>query len=465
MDSRAVRGGEIFVALPGERVDGHEFVGDALAAGAAGVLVRTGFSKTEAFRRAAGGEDSAARPWFAVEVPDTVRALQSLAAQWLSTIKPLVVAVTGSNGKTTTKDLIAGILSVEHETYKNEGNLNTEIGLPLAVLGMPATTGRLVLEMGMRGRGQIAALALLARPTIGVVTNVGLVHLELLGSQEAIALAKQELVEALPVDGVAVLNADDPLVLAMAGRARCRVITFGLSPEGKGRGEGAAHVWADGIRDEGLAGVEATLHLPGRDGLTVELPLPGRHNLYNALAAATAAWAAGAGIDAIREGLSRASLSPMRGEVSVAPDGFTIVNDAYNASPASMEAAIRLLAGARKPGGRIVAALADMLELGPAAHEAHLAVGGTAAEAGVDAVYATGPGGGIIVKGALAAGMTKERARHFADREELAAAIREELRPGPSDVILVKGSRGMGMEKVVTLLQSAGGHGTRGGGI
>lgn len=468
VDSRAVRGGELFVALPGERVDGHEFVGAALANGAAGALVRTGFVGTEAFHALESpNPGGVARPWFAVEVPDTLRGLQSLASQWLSLVKPLVIGVTGSNGKTTTKDLIAAILGVREATYKNEGNLNTEIGLPLSILSMPSWTRRLVVEMGMRGLGQIASLARLARPTIGVVTNVGLVHLEILGSQEAIARAKEELVLALPRDGVAVLNADDPLVAAMTRRAPCPIITYGLSPDDVGgektTAEKLGHVWADKVRDRGLAGIRADMHLPGHEAFTVELPLLGRHNLYNALAAAAAAWAAGAGHVEIREGLAMASLSPMRGEVVIARGGFTIINDAYNASPASMEAAIALLSHARKPGGRIMAALADMLELGSASLEAHLAVGRMAAEHGLDAVYTTGPGGRLIVEGAVSAGLPVELARHFASREELAAAILGDLAPGPGDVILVKGSRGMGMEKVVSLLKGPDDD-TRGGG-
>ncbi len=460
VDSRAVRGGELFVALPGEKVDGHDFAGAALAAGAAGVLVRSGFSGSEVFR----GLEAGSRPWFAVEVDDTLRGLQDLGRQWLSIVNPLVVAVTGSNGKTTTKDLLAGILGVAGETYKNEGNLNTEIGLPLSILGMPAATRRLVLEMGMRGRGQIAGLAALARPAMGVVTNVGLVHLELLGSQEEIALAKRELVEALPRNGVAVLNADDPLVLGMATHAPCPVVTFGLAVEpappsrvadGAPAYRSRGHVWADGVRDEGLFGLTATIHLPAHEGFEVAIPLPGRHNLMNALAAAAASWACGEGPGEIRDGLARASLSPMRGEVTVAPGGFTVVNDAYNASPASMEAAIALLASSRRPGGRVVAALADMLELGPASREAHFALGRTTAEAGLDAVYTTGPMGKVIAEGATAGRSAPERVRHFASREELAAAIRVDLAPGPNDVVLVKGSRGMGMEKVVALLLAA----------
>src|SRR5690606_37089781 len=269
-DSRTVQAGELFVPLAGPNFDGHDFIPAAIKRGAAGTLLERGRPEPVGLCGAV------------IQVDHPLAALHRLAHWYRQRLGARVVAVTGSNGKTTTKDLAAAILSVGRATRKSEGNFNNEVGLPLAILGAPRGVEVLVLEMGMRGTGQIRELAAIARPDVGVVTNVGPVHLELLGTMDAIARAKGELVESLPATGCAVLNGDDPYVRAMAGRCRAHVLTYGL--------ETGVDVRATDIVSHGLAGIQFTLHWRGR-AVRCTLPAPGRHNVYNALAAAAAALA------------------------------------------------------------------------------------------------------------------------------------------------------------------------------
>ena len=432
IDSRLVAPGDLFVAIIGERHDGHDFIPQAAAAGA------RAFVASRPMEVPAGLS--------AVFVGDTVAALGAIARHHRRRFDLPVVAVTGSTGKTTTKEMIAAIGGVRRRVARTEGNLNNEIGLPLTLLSLSPGDELLVVEMGMRGPGQIAALAAIAEPQVGVVTNIGLTHLELLGSQEAITAAKGELVAALPASGTAVLNADDPRCLSLARKTRARVLRFGL-------GEGAEVRAVDLAGDP--EGSSFTLRAPEGVAFPVRLSVPGLHQVRNALAAAAAALAVGCGPEEIRAGLAGFGLRRGRGAAVEATGGWTVIDDTYNANPASMEAALAVLA-ARSPRGRRIAVLGDMLELGPASGEAHRAVGHLAARAGVALLLTFGREARGIGLGAVSAGLPPDAVRHYENKEELLADLRETLRPG--DLVLVKGSRGMRMEEIVSgLLQDIGG--------
>ncbi|MGE5598996.1 MAG: UDP-N-acetylmuramoyl-tripeptide--D-alanyl-D-alanine ligase, partial [Bacteroidota bacterium] len=338
LDSRRVQPGDLFVAIPGERFDGHAFVADAVSSGAAAVLV----SRPVPIPPGTG----------AVLVGDTVRALGALARYHRRRFALPVVAVTGSTGKTTVKEMIASLGAVRHRVAKTVGNRNNEIGLPLTLLELAPGDELLVVEMGMRGPGQIAALAAVAEPQIGVVTNIGLTHLELLGTREAIAEAKGELPAALPREGTAVLNADDPFFPRLAERTRARVLGFGLSDD--------AAVRAEDVRTDGEGSVVA-VRGPGWPRFTIRLRVPGEHQVLNALAAAAVGHALGYAPDEIRAGLENFAVEPGRGAVVAAREGWAVIDDTYNASPASVLAALEVLR--RRPAaGRRLAVLGDMLE-------------------------------------------------------------------------------------------------------
>lgn len=436
-DSRTVQPGELFVPLKGERFDGHDFVPEALNRGAAATFWQAGRPLVR------GGDAGAA----VIAVDDPLTALHRLASWYRTRLGARVVAVTGSNGKTTTKDMATALFAARWSVAKSAGNYNNEIGLPLAILAAPPGTEVLVLEMAMRGPGQIRQLADIARPDIGIVTNVGPVHLELLGTMERITAAKQELVEALPEHGWAVLNADDPRVRAMAGAARGRVLLYGCSAD--------ADVRADHVATRGLEGVEFTLHWRGEQ-CRVSVPAPGKHNVHNALAAATAALAVGMTLEEISRGLLAFGehASGMRLELRTRPDGVQVINDAYNASPASMAAALELLGELK--GTRRVAILGDMLELGPVSEAAHREVGQAAAAVGVDWFVAVGRWAETMAAAAVEAGLPPDRVMVLPDAQEAASWARRFVRPG--DVVLVKASRRLRLERVVAeLLAGEGG--------
>lgn len=422
-DSRRVRRGDLFVALGGEHEDGHAFVQEAMARGAAAVLVR---QMPEALA------DGVA----AYVVPDTLAALQRLAAARRERIPVQVIGVTGSVGKTTTKEITAAVLGTRYRVLKNEANYNSEIGLPLTLLDLRPQHERAVLEMGMYALGDIRLLCQIARPRVGIVTNVGPSHLERLGSLEAIADAKAELVESLPPNGVAILNGDDPRVAAMAKRTSARVVLYGTSAGCDVRGVD--------LDSQGLEGIAFTLECGGRR-VRVQTHLPGRHILHNALPAAAAGLAEGLALDEVVSALAVAQV-PLRLSVHRARCGATILDDTYNASPSSMMAALDLLA--ELPGRRI-AVLGDMRELGGLEEEGHRSVGLRAAEV-AQLIYVVGDLGRLTGEAARLAG--HDGVSFWRSKQEAAQDLRGRLEPG--DVVLLKASRAMALETTLPLLMN-----------
>ncbi|MFI8234075.1 UDP-N-acetylmuramoyl-tripeptide--D-alanyl-D-alanine ligase [Streptomyces sp. NPDC085900] len=427
-DSREVRPGSLFVAFVGERVDGHDFARQVVEAGAVAVL--------------------ASRPVGvpAIVVDDVQSALGALARHVVRRLGATLVALTGSAGKTSTKDLIAQVLQRKAPTVFTPGSLNNEIGLPLTALSATEETKFLVLEMGARGIGHIRYLTELTPPRIGLVLNVGSAHIGEFGGREQIAQAKGELVEALPEDGAAILNADDPLVRAMASRTKAKVILFGETDE--------ADVRAENVRLTDTGQPAFRLHTPS-GASDVTMRLYGEHHVSNALAAAAVAHELGMSASEIATALSEAdSLSRWRMEVTERPDGVTIVNDAYNANPESMRAALRALAAMGK-GRRTWAVLGKMAELGDEALAEHDAVGRLAVRLNVGKLVAVGGREASWLQlGAYNEGSWGEESVHVSDAQAAVDLLRSELRPG--DVVLVKASRSVGLESVAQALLETG---------
>ncbi|MEU3026291.1 UDP-N-acetylmuramoyl-tripeptide--D-alanyl-D-alanine ligase [Streptomyces incarnatus] len=430
-DSREVVPGSLFAAFVGERVDGHDFAPRVVEAGAVAVL--------------------ASRPVGvpAIVVEDVQNALGALARHVVARLGATLVALTGSAGKTSTKDLIAQVLSGKAPTVFTPGSFNNEIGLPLTALTATEETRFLVLEMGARGIGHIRYLTGLTPPRIGVVLNVGTAHIGEFGGREQIAQAKGEIIEGLPEDGAAVLNADDPLVRAMAPRTKAKVVLFGESAE--------ADVRAENVRLTDTGQPAFRLHTPS-GASDVTMRLYGEHHVSNALAAAAVAHELGMSAEEIATALSGAgSLSRWRMEVTERPDGVTIVNDAYNANPESMRAALRALAAMGK-GRRTWAVLGKMAELGDEELAEHDAVGRLAVRLNVSKLVAVG---GIeaswLQLGAYNEGSWGEESVHVSDAQAAIDLLRSELRPG--DVVLVKASRSVGLEGVAAALLETGAEG------
>ncbi|MCX4975252.1 UDP-N-acetylmuramoyl-tripeptide--D-alanyl-D-alanine ligase [Streptomyces sp. NBC_00554] len=427
-DSREVESGSLFVAFVGERVDGHDFAQAVVDAGAVAVL--------------------ASRPVGvpAIVVADVQTALGALARHVVERLGATLVALTGSAGKTSTKDLIAQVLRSKAPTVFTPGSLNNEIGLPLTALSATEETRFLVLEMGARGIGHIRYLTELTPPRIGLVLNVGTAHIGEFGGREQIAQAKGELVEGLPEDGAAILNADDPLVRAMSSRTKARVILFGESDE--------ADVRAENVRLTESGQPSFSLRTPSGCS-DVTMRLYGEHHVSNALAAAAVAHELGMSADEIAGALSEAgTLSRWRMEVTERPDGVTVVNDAYNANPESMRAALRALAAMGR-GRRTWAVLGQMAELGDEALAEHDAVGRLAVRLNVSKLVAVGGREASWLQlGAYNEGSWGEESVHVSDAQAAVDLLRSELRPG--DVVLVKASRSVGLERVALALLDSG---------
>jgi UDP-N-acetylmuramoyl-tripeptide--D-alanyl-D-alanine ligase len=425
VDSREARPGDLFVALPGERADGHDFVANALGQGAAAAMVRR----------------EGPYPGPVIVVPDTGEALLRLAAEERAASQARVVAITGSTGKTSVKDLTASVLSLRYRVTASPRSFNTEVGVPLTLLSASADTEVIVCEMGSRGRGHISLLAGIARPTVGVVTNVGPAHLEMFGSVEAVADAKAELVEALPKGGTAALNADDPFVREFGGRTAARTLLYGTSASSQVRGEGIT------LDAEGRASF--LLRTPASSE-RVELAVPGEHMAWNALAASACGVALGLTAAECAAALKEAHLSPWRMESSISREGLRVINDAYNANPTSMAAALRAarwIAGA----GRCIAVLGEMAELGSISDEEHERVGELVARLGVDRLITVGATARRISVGAIREGVEPDRVTSCETLEEALSAVRLQSRPG--DLILVKASRRAGLERLAEALR------------
>ena len=418
IDSRTAGAGTLFVALAGEHTDGHRFIDGALEAGAAGALARA----------------DAAVPG-CVAVDDPADALLGLGAWVRTTVDPLVVAVTGSSGKTTTKDLIRAAVGAGRRVIANVGSYNNELGVPLTCCALEDDTEVLVAEVGARGTGHIAAMAKVLRPSVAVVTNVGSAHLEMFATVDGVARAKSELVTSLDSDGIAVLNADDPRVAAMAELAPGDVILYG-------HGDGADFRAVDIELDE-VARPSFTV-----DGVRVEVPLPGTHNVSNALAALAAARACGVDLALAAKGLHDATVSRWRMELLSTPDGVTVVNDAYNANPSSMTAALQTLARMSAPARRW-AVLGHMAELGAGGEAEHRRMGSLCAELGLDGLLVVGELAAPIAEGASAAGFGGQLLR-AANPPAAVELLRDQLEPG--DLVLIKASRSVGLESIATAL-------------
>ena len=428
IDSREVKPGGLFVALRGEQQDGHGFIPQAIERGAAGVLCE----------RPPQATDHAA----VIVVADTRQALFDITADRLRRQALPIVAITGSAGKTTTKDLIAHVLGRRLRVHKSEGNLNTYTGIPMTIFQMDPRDRALVVEYAMSRAGEIRELTTVAPPTIGVVLNVGLAHVGFLGSIDAVAAAKRELVEGLAPGGLAVLNGDDPRVRAMSAVAR-RFTMFGLASD--------AGVRAERIRLHGLEGSAFTLVTP-RGKAEVYLRLPGEHSISNALAAAAVALEFEFDGPAIAAALHGFTPPARRMNIVTGRNGATVIDDSYNASPGSMQAALHVLELSPK-GSLKVAVLGDMLELGDHAGRAHDEIGLLAGKA-ADIVIAVGEYAPRVVESARRAGLAKERAYVVEDADQVVAALRPLLTPQTH--VLVKGSRGMRLERVVEQIREPG---------
>lgn len=418
-DTRALAPGQVFLALAGERFDGHDYVAQALAQGAVAAVVSR----------------STGSPEHELLVGDTLSAFGQIANAWRHAMPARVAAVTGSVGKSTSKGLLASICTLAGPTLATEGTENNEVGVPKTLLGLEPEHRFCVVEFGMRGRGEIRQLAEIARPEVGIITVIGESHIGRLGSREAIAASKAEMLPLLPTDGVAVLPADDFFFPLLTSLCPCPVLPFGFGAE--------ASVRCLAIHEQTLCGVRATLQLADQ---TVELtvPLPGRHNVSNALAAAAGALALGCTVEQVVAGIEGYTGLAMRGQVVQTPNGATVINDAYNANPSSVAAALQVLQAAP---GRKLFVFGTMLELGETGPEAHRRVGEQAVAAGVSLMFTVGDLGALAAETARAAGV---EALAVETPEEAADLLLPRLQPG--DTVLVKASRGLQLERTVRRL-------------
>lgn len=444
VDSRLATPGSLFVARPGSTTDGHAFVAEAFERGAIAALVEKDVPggdwpvidvRTPAPQ---GRLDDIPTP-VVIRAEDSLAALQQIAGRWRDRLNLRVIGVTGSVGKTTTKELTAEVLERRFPTFRNPGNQNTEVSLPLSMLNMEERHQRAVLEMGFYAPGEIAALCRIARPQVGVITNVSQVHLERAGSLEAIIAGKAELVESLPPapEGVAILNDDEPHVRAMAGRTAARVLSYGLTEQ--------ADLWASEVEGLGLDGVRFVMHYQG-EAIHLRVPLLGRHSVHTALRAAAVGLAEGLTWQEIAGGLQNPQ-AQLRLVAAWGPQGALLLDDTYNAAPESVIAALNLLS---ELDGHKIAVLGDMLELGEFEERGHRLVGARAAEV-ADELVTLGDRARWIADEAVRAGMAGESVTMLPDTQAAVEHLRGRIRA--SDVVLVKGSRGMHMDQIVAALE------------
>jgi UDP-N-acetylmuramoyl-tripeptide--D-alanyl-D-alanine ligase len=451
VDSRQAYKDTLFVALPGERVDGHDYIVDAFQRGSRLALIQNPPTARLPFVDLRGGI-SEENLWLALRehdpegaicllVDDSLKGLQTIARFWRRKLNIRVIGITGSVGKSTTKEIIADVMSQRYRTLKSLGNLNNEIGLPLTLLSLNEAYECAVLEMGFYVPGEIAFLCDIAQPQVGVVTLIGPVHAERAGSIEEIAKGKAELVQSLPAapEGVAVLNYDDPWVRWMAGLTHARVFYYGLTDK--------ANLWADNIEGLGLEGIRFQIHYR-KESLNLRVPLIGQHSVQTVLRAVAVGLVEGLTWQEIVNGL-RSERTQLRLMTGYAQNGALILDDTYNASPESMLAALNLL---DELDGRKIAVLGDMLELGQYEKEGHETIGARAAEV-VNLLVTVGERSKMIDYSAWQAGLSRKYISHFSTTDEVVDYLKEILTP--DDVVLIKGSRGMEMERIVSALEAS----------
>jgi UDP-N-acetylmuramoyl-tripeptide--D-alanyl-D-alanine ligase len=433
-DTRTLAAGNLFIALAGENFDGHDCLAKAAERGAAGLLIRTDAAE----KLADAPEDLPA-----IGVPDTLRALGGIAGNWRRRFPVPLVAVTGSSGKTTTKEMAAAIAARTRNILKTEGNLNNQIGLPLTLLKLRKEHELVIVEMGTNSPGEIATLAAIAGPDVGLITNIGPAHLEGLVSLDAIREEKVSLFEVMAGRGTAIFNHDDPAISFLAGRWRGKSITFGLGP--------GAEVTGQQIEPAGLEGIRFNLVIDGI-GTPVFLAAAGEHNVINALAAAAASWALGFDRQEIAAGLAAFRPIPGRTEIRQLGNGAFLVIDTYNANPGSVREAVKTLQGLRGSGDAVVI-LGDMLELGERSEALHQEIGTLLADADIYDLFLKGPLTKALAAGAVRRGFPAERITFFEDPEEVVSSLQSRLKKG--DWILIKGSRKMKMEAVAEKIIAA----------
>jgi UDP-N-acetylmuramoyl-tripeptide--D-alanyl-D-alanine ligase len=424
-DSRLARSGALFVALRGERLDGHRFVGDAFAHGAAAVLIDEGLD--------------AEGP--AVHAADTGKAFLSLAADERRGLDLTVVGITGANGKTSTKDMAAAIVARRFRTYASPASFNNEVGVPATILGTPPDTEVLVAELGARHVGDVTLLCEVARPSMVVVTNVGVAHMEVFGSWDRIVEAAAEPVLALDDDGIAVLNADDPVVVALGSRHGGRIVTFGRAEPAEVRAEAVV------LDPEGRASFDLVC---GKDRARVALAVPGEHMVSNALAAAAVGITLGTSARDCAQALAASTISHWRMETFTTRDGIRVLNDAYNANPESMAAALRT-ARWMASGARLIAVLGPMAELGDIAETEHERIGELAARLRVDRLVTVGDAAKAVAVAGLREGVEPDDVASYDDPDAALADVRAHARPG--DLVLFKASRVVGLERLAEALR------------
>lgn len=424
-DSRRIREGELFFALCGDNFDGHDFVVEALQKGAKGAIVEKAVS-------------SVPNGKILIYVSSTLRALGDIASGWRKSFKNLkLAAITGSNGKTTTKEMASAILSLKFSVLRNSGNLNNLIGLPLTLLKLREDQNAAVVELGMSDFGEIKRLAEIALPDVGAITNIGRAHLEKLGGLEGVAMAKGELVEGFTEDNTLIVNMDDPWVQRIAKGTRCRKVTFGINSCG-------TQISAKEIEPVEFSAIRFKMIVDGKE-FPVRIRGIGFHNVMNALCAGGIANSFGCGPDTIQAGLERFTPAYMRLEVMETPLGFRIINDAYNANPDSMRKGIEELVRL-KGDGRAIAVIGDMLELGSASENEHRNLGDFICESNVDFVITYGRYASLI----LEANHGRVKGVSARTQDETAGILTRVAKPG--DLVLIKGSRGMRMENVIQSL-------------
>lgn len=428
-DSRTMEVGDIFLALKGRNYNGHDFAKATLKEGAYGLLIEKEYWE--------GMKDDILPHIVVIAVSDTLEALGDIAAFWRKRHPIQVVAITGSNGKTTTKELISSILAKKYRVLKTPGNFNNLVGLPLTLFQLNQSHEIGVLEMGMNRFGEIKRLTEIAQPDIGVITNIQMAHVAKLGNIEGIMAAKGELFEGMDERGIAIINSDDDRVSNLGTTFKGKKITFGLRAQ--------SDISASKIENLGVGGIAFTLYILGKN-LRIDLRSPGIYNLYNALAAAAVAMALNMEMEVIKEGIEDFRPLSMRMEILEMPDGIKVINDSYNANPGSIAVALKTLIDL-KNNGRGIVALGDMLELGDASNSAHYHIGRSIAQSKIDHLMVMGDYAEAVLKGAMEAGMNTHKLFKGRTHKEISLKLKETLKAG--DWVLIKGSRNMHMETLI----------------